>query len=194
MIDKKRQYTYLQEIYSRTHYDYVNKDVRFKKLYMTDIDRLWCELNGDMVPIVMVDLKHEHETYDEINKNFVHALKTGYVKFCFFVVCKLEGEDIVNYKVIDYITKEEINLNNEQYAEFMLLFRDMDYSREYREYELRNLKGKSVKQVKEEHKEVYEIFFDKKSKDDNERQDGESLHDYFFRKKLKCFCNKCRIK
>lgn len=194
MIDKKRQYTYLQEIYSRTHYNFVNKDDRFKKLYMTDIDRLWCELDGDMLPIVMIDLKYEHEKYDDVNKNFSHALKTGYVKFCFYVICRLDEETIVNYKVVDYITKEEVNLNNDEYAEFLLLFRDMEYSKEYRQYELKEIHGKTRQQVKNEHAEIYNIFFDSNKNTDNSRMDGESLHDYFNRKGLKCFCNDCRKK
>lgn len=192
MIDKKRVYTYLQEIYSRTHYGYIEKDERFKKLYMTDIDRLWCELNGNMQPIVMVDLKHEHEKYEDENKNFDHALKTGYVKFCFYVICKLEGDSIVEYKLIDYVTKEEIIFDNEQYAEFMLQLRDQDIARDYRMYELQHINGLTKNEIKEQYPKLYDIFIDKKVDNSNARMDNESLHDYFIRRSLKCFCNNCR--
>lgn len=41
---------------------------------------------------------------------------------------------------------------------------------------------------------VRKVFMAKPVEQKDGRKEGESLHDYFTRKKMKCFCNNCRKK
>lgn len=61
----------------------------------------------------------------------------------------------------------------------------------------------STEQVRQQHPLIYDIFFKggtqpmpqkKEEVNENPRKEGESLHDYFTRKGMKCFCNDCRQK
>jgi hypothetical protein len=53
-------------------------------------------------------------------------------------------------------------------------------------------------EVKKQHPLIYEIFFMGKSAPKpppkSTRKDGEGLHDYLTRKKIKCFCPACRAR
>lgn len=47
-------------------------------------------------------------------------------------------------------------------------------------------------QIKENHPNIWSIFFNYAEQRQTPRYENESLHDFLIRIKVKCFCNDCR--
>jgi hypothetical protein len=192
MESDTRKYTYLQEIYSREHKDFIKLDSKYRRLYLTDIDRLWIERGNDMLPLALVDLKWHNELYEHNSKIFDHALITGFVKFCFYILCHYDGSNIIRYDVIDYLTRETIEMQPSQYAEFLYTLRDNDFAIEYKNNQKQKFKGMNKDELSTLYPNVHDVFF--KNSTDNKksiREEKESLHDYYTRRNMRCFCKDC---
>jgi len=191
---KSRKYSYLNEIYSRDHWAFRDLDNRYKRLYLTDLDRLWVERGNDMIPLAMIDLKWPNELYEHNSKNFDHALITGYVKFCFYIICHVDptNEKIIKYIVIDYLTREQLQFDGRTYPEFLLHFRDHEYCIEYRKKQKEKFSKMEYDELANFYPNASSIFFKKDIDNHNaERTEGESFHDYSIRKNITCYCLKC---
>jgi hypothetical protein len=148
-----------------------------------------------MIPLAMIDLKWNNELYEHNSKLFDHALITGFVKFCFYIICYVENNSIIRYKLIDYMTRENIVMKPEQYAQFLLEFRDNEYCNEYRKKQKSKYSDIPVEDIKEAYPNVHNIFFNNNTDNNNAaRMEDESLHDYLTRKNIVCSCSECMVK
>lgn len=124
----KYQNSDLHAIYSDWHYRLIEAHPQYKKLWCTDIDRLWVEVDDEHRDIVAVcDLKWdggqdsvtlaESITYEFFQKNKVPV---------FVVWCKRDPDMphvITSFRVCLYGTEKVWQLSPMKYADFLLKLR-----------------------------------------------------------------------
>jgi len=111
--------------YSDWHYNLVNKDIKYKRLYMSDIDRLWIEHNYNGNPCVaVIDLK-----WSDSEDGMTSAEKCIYDWFeskgaRYYIV--FINRDFSIFRVQD--SKNEILIFNEiEYADWLLSLRTVRF-------------------------------------------------------------------
>jgi len=194
--NKNEDHSKLCGAYSRMHKKWIEADDKYKAVYAADFDGLWTEVdyeNGKRQPFALIDCKYNTQEFEHQNDVFDFMLQKKAVKFCFYMKCKMKGEDIESVSLIDYVSGEVIDMTSLELAEFMYELHNPDKRKDYWHRELKAITEVPRSQIKELFPKIWELFFQPLLTDPKaERQEGEGLHDYFMRKGITCFCPECR--
>lgn len=110
--------------YSDFHWNLIKEDIKYKKLYVADIDRLWIEYDFFRCAVVGVfDIKYEDtsDTLTPTEKGIYEWFQSKNVRVFLVYISR----DFERFRVINE-TGNEIILDKIQYAEFLLSLRSRD--------------------------------------------------------------------
>ena len=115
----------IHALYSDWHYKLVNIDPRYRRLYMSDIDRLWIEFSYNGNPIVaVIDLKwaDSDDGMTSAEKSIYDWFESKGAKYYIVFV----NRDFSIFKVQN--SRDEIKIfNEEEYANWLLSLRTIKY-------------------------------------------------------------------
>jgi hypothetical protein len=112
----------IHELYSDWHIDLIKKNDKYKRLYVSDIDRLWIEYDFNSNEIVgIIDLKWENscDTITPTEQGIYNWFKKHNVKVFIVFITK----DFKQFRVLSQSGNQKI-YNENQYAEFLLWLRN----------------------------------------------------------------------
>ena len=111
--------------YSDWHYDLVKKDEKYKRLYMSDIDRLWIEYSYNGNPIIaVIDIKwvDSDDGMTSAEKGIYDWFESKGARYYIVFINK----DFTIFKIQN--SRDEIKiLNSDEYADWLLSLRTIKY-------------------------------------------------------------------
>ena len=119
----------IHELYSDWHWELINKDDKYKRLYVSDIDRLWLEYDFSRNEVVaVIDIK-----WDGSGDGMTATEKGVYDWFLskgvgYYIV--FISRDFKSFKVQNH-RGEMLNFSGTQYADWLLDLRKIDYKSNY---------------------------------------------------------------
>jgi hypothetical protein len=111
----------IHEKYSDFHWGLVELDEKYKRLYVSDIDRLWIEYDFEREEVVgVIDIKYENsgDTITTTEKGIYDWFKKHKVRIFIVYITR----DFEKFRVINEYGKELI-LTKMQYADFLFSLR-----------------------------------------------------------------------
>lgn len=112
--------------YSDWHWQLVNIDEKYKRLYVADIDRLWLEYDFRLKEVVaVIDIKWEGSE-DGLTPTEKGIYEWFLCKGVFYYVVYID-RDFTTFRVVNH-RKDEIVMTSIEYAEWLLSLRSKRYN------------------------------------------------------------------
>jgi len=116
----------IHQKYSDWHWKMIEKDEKYKRLYVSDIDRIWCEYDFNRKEVIAaIDLKYEYSsdgTTATENAIYDWFISKGVKCYVVFI-----NQDFNRFRVVDIHNGTEKIFDEFEYADWLLSMRGKDY-------------------------------------------------------------------